>query len=106
MKLTIVYYDKGVKTLDIDHTEWNDRCPDNILRIKIHYPDRIKILERADGYICHTDEDGLVWFGCLDQQLMTGNKMNKTFQLEEMLKMPIKFGKWVSNEDWTEANTI
>ena len=103
MKLTVVYWDDGVKVKEIDHTEWDD-CPDNILRIKVHYPDRIKILERHDGYICHTDDDGQVWFGGLEQQAMTGYKCTKIFQLEDMVKMPIKFGKWVSTDDWSEAN--
>jgi len=104
MKLLIIYWDDGVKTLEIDHTEWKEKCPDNILRIKVFYPDRIKILERYDGYICYTDDDGLVWFGGLHQEAMTGDHCNRIFMLEDMVKMPLKFGKWVSNDDWSEAN--
>lgn len=107
MKLTIFYYEKEqIKKRVIDHREWKEKCPDSILKIYVHYQGYLKKLEGRDGYICYEDEEGLVWFGGLRKETLTGHRQHRAFLLEEIVKMPIKFGKAVDNDTWSKVDVM
>jgi len=101
MKVTIVYGDESVQ--EIEHTEFESKVRDKVQIVKVHYPGHTHTMSLFDSYFVF-EQKGIVYCGGLNKQTQPytdqPNDKKEHFNIEEILKKPLKFGKTIDTAKW------
>lgn len=103
MKIKIVYSDLSQEVLD--SKDFAKKARDDILVLWV-YTDPPTKLERYAAYYVF-DNDGFTYFGGLNRsETFRSNNSLGDIPLEEILKLPLHFGKSVDNETFVKASEV
>jgi len=102
MKVKIVYGDESVEILD--HLEFYKAKDKNVQVVTVYYPGKAHIMSSFDSYYVFED-NGIVYSGGINKQGQPysdqPNDKTRKFIIEELIRLPIKFGKTIDYDTFT-----
>ena len=108
--ILIVYYESlEVKTMIINHNDWQSQAPDTILKIFITLPGgAFREIHGYGGYILHQHTDGKYYFGGINNtelKTLQGEALDLPVETFTKTHPSLKLGVAVPDDVWKIVNS-
>ena len=107
VKLAIYYWDKEIKLIHLDSSEWITKAPDKILKIWWQL-DNSRLWTNVKGYAIYCFKDNK-FFGIIQTKALEGFQIKTDIDLAEVLpNLPdfARHGYEVDNETWLRVEQL